>query len=203
MSAASYRNTLGRSPSESVLEPYSESDPFQIKMKWSAGSMGSSVKPVGNSRRPVSRAQVVQVSCRAGHQAGRVVHRHPAISRGFRSRIERHLPIDRHLVVLSSSTDRSESQIDPTLSHATRIFVNNGYEYQLAVPSQLTDCILVAIHVPMRSARSKRVRKRHIQQALFRRGGTRRGAGRKPKGARAAERHAARPEFKPYHALAW
>jgi REP element-mobilizing transposase RayT len=38
--------------------------------------------------------------------------------------------------------------------------------------------------------------KRHVQQKLFRRGGKRRGAGRKPKGTRAGERHAARPEFK-------
>jgi REP element-mobilizing transposase RayT len=53
----------------------------------------------------------------------------------------------------------------------------------------------------MASVRSKRARKRHIQQALFRRGGKRRGAGRKPKGARAGERHEARPEFKSYHAL--
>ena len=53
----------------------------------------------------------------------------------------------------------------------------------------------------MRSAKSKRRRKRHVQVELFRRGGKRRGAGRKPKGARAGERHAARPEFKPYHAL--
>jgi REP element-mobilizing transposase RayT len=36
---------------------------------------------------------------------------------------------------------------------------------------------------------------------LFRRGGKRRGAGRKPKGARAGARHGARPEFKPYHGL--
>jgi len=53
----------------------------------------------------------------------------------------------------------------------------------------------------MASAKSKRGRKRHIQVELFRRGGKRRGAGRKPKGARAGERHAARPEFKPYHPL--
>jgi REP element-mobilizing transposase RayT len=53
----------------------------------------------------------------------------------------------------------------------------------------------------MRSSTSKRRRKRHVQQELFRRGGKRRGAGRKPKGARAGERHEARPEFKPYHAL--
>src|SRR3984885_13467926 len=47
----------------------------------------------------------------------------------------------------------------------------------------------------------KRNRKRHVQQLLFRRGGKRRGAGRKPKGARAGEAHDARPAFKPYHAL--
>src|SRR6185436_13977360 len=45
------------------------------------------------------------------------------------------------------------------------------------------------------------MRRRHVQQALFRRGGKRRGAGRKPTGPRAGERHAARPEFKPHHAL--
>src|SRR5262249_44916874 len=43
--------------------------------------------------------------------------------------------------------------------------------------------------------------KRGGQQELFRRGGKRRGAGRKPKGSRAGERHAARAEFKPYHPL--
>jgi REP element-mobilizing transposase RayT len=53
----------------------------------------------------------------------------------------------------------------------------------------------------MASAKSKRARKRHVQQALFRRGGKRRGAGRKPRGTRAGERHGARPEFKPYHPL--
>src|SRR5262245_13739718 len=50
-------------------------------------------------------------------------------------------------------------------------------------------------------SRRARKRKRHVQQALFRRGGKRCGAGRKPKGARAGESHAARPEFKPYHPL--
>ena len=45
------------------------------------------------------------------------------------------------------------------------------------------------------------MRKRHVQQALFRRGGKRRGAGRKPTGPRAGERHAARPEFKPSQPL--
>src|SRR6201995_4656928 len=44
-------------------------------------------------------------------------------------------------------------------------------------------------------------RRRPLQQELFRRGGKRRGAGRKPRGKRAGERHEARPEFKPYHAL--
>ena len=55
----------------------------------------------------------------------------------------------------------------------------------------------------MASEPSKRARKRkrHVQQALFRRGGKRRGAGRKPKGARSGESHAARPDFKPYHPL--
>ncbi|HEY0478348.1 MAG TPA: transposase [Kofleriaceae bacterium] len=53
----------------------------------------------------------------------------------------------------------------------------------------------------MASAKSKRARRRPVQQQLFRRGGKRRGAGRKPKGTRAGERHEARPEFKPYHGL--
>jgi REP element-mobilizing transposase RayT len=53
----------------------------------------------------------------------------------------------------------------------------------------------------MRSVRSKRARKRHVQQQLFRHGGKRRGAGRKPKGARAGERHEARPEFRRSDAL--
>ena len=53
----------------------------------------------------------------------------------------------------------------------------------------------------MRSAKSKRGRKRHVQQELFRRGGKRRGAGRKPKGKRAGEPHEARQGFKSYHAL--
>src|ERR1044071_7538126 len=52
----------------------------------------------------------------------------------------------------------------------------------------------------MRS-RSKCKPKRGGQQELFRRGGKRRGAGRKPRGARAGERHVARVEFKPYHPL--
>ena len=53
----------------------------------------------------------------------------------------------------------------------------------------------------MQSASSKQGRKRHVQQDLFRRGGKRRGAGRKPAGSRAGQSHAARPEFKPYHPL--
>src|SRR5262245_41484973 len=59
----------------------------------------------------------------------------------------------------------------------------------------------MTIHASMRSARSKRRRKRHIQRDLFWRGGKRRGAGRKPKGTRAGVRHAARPEFKRYQPL--
>ena len=39
------------------------------------------------------------------------------------------------------------------------------------------------------------------QQELFRRGGKRRGAGRKPTGERAGEQHAARPKFKASHPL--
>src|ERR1041385_3061910 len=48
---------------------------------------------------------------------------------------------------------------------------------------------------------SKRGRKRHVQQSLFRRGGKRKGAGRKPKGARAGSRHKKRPTIKPTQAL--
>src|SRR5215470_12752406 len=53
----------------------------------------------------------------------------------------------------------------------------------------------------MKSARSKRERKRHVQQEMFRRGGKRKGAGRKPKGKRVGARHEARPTIKPYYAL--
>src|SRR3954453_7758477 len=50
-------------------------------------------------------------------------------------------------------------------------------------------------------AKSTHARARHVQQDLFRRGGKRKGAGRKPAGNRATARHEAPPEFKPYHAL--
>jgi len=46
------------------------------------------------------------------------------------------------------------------------------------------------------AAKRRRGRKQHVQQALFRRGGKRRGAGRKPRGSRAGERHGRRPDFK-------
>jgi len=46
------------------------------------------------------------------------------------------------------------------------------------------------------AARSTRTRKQHVQQPLFRRGGRRRGAGRKPAGARAGQQHHRRPDFK-------
>jgi REP element-mobilizing transposase RayT len=48
---------------------------------------------------------------------------------------------------------------------------------------------------------SQRGRKRHVQQQLFRRGGKRKGAGRKPKGARAGSPHQVRPEIRPSQAL--
>jgi REP element-mobilizing transposase RayT len=48
---------------------------------------------------------------------------------------------------------------------------------------------------------SKKTRKRHVQQELFRRGGKRKRAGRKPKGARAGSPHQARPTIKPNQAL--
>src|SRR5437868_3679874 len=53
----------------------------------------------------------------------------------------------------------------------------------------------------MSVARKKASRKRHVQQELFRHGGKRKGAGRKPRGKRAGETHEARPKIKPYHAL--
>lgn len=46
-----------------------------------------------------------------------------------------------------------------------------------------------------------RPRKRRVQLELFRRGGKRRGAGRKPKGLRAGSRHDRRPEIRPQHPL--
>src|ERR1043165_5174101 len=49
--------------------------------------------------------------------------------------------------------------------------------------------------------KAKRTRTRHVQQPLFRRGGKRRGAGRKPRGPRAGERHCPRPTFKARHPL--
>lgn len=50
-------------------------------------------------------------------------------------------------------------------------------------------------------ASPKGSRKRHVQQELFRRGGKRKGAGRKPKGIRAGSPHQTRPTIKPQHAL--
>jgi REP element-mobilizing transposase RayT len=48
---------------------------------------------------------------------------------------------------------------------------------------------------------SKQGRKRHVQQELFRHGGKRKGAGRKPKNARAGSRHDKRPTIKKSQAL--
>ena len=53
----------------------------------------------------------------------------------------------------------------------------------------------------MAATTSKRARKRHVQQELFRRGGERKGAGRKPNGPRAGSPHKKRPTIRPYHAL--
>jgi REP element-mobilizing transposase RayT len=55
----------------------------------------------------------------------------------------------------------------------------------------------------MREARPRRPRRprRHVQQELFRNGGKRRGAGRKPKGKRAGSPHKQRPEVRSRHAL--
>jgi REP element-mobilizing transposase RayT len=55
--------------------------------------------------------------------------------------------------------------------------------------------------VAMAQVRARRARKRHVQQELFRCGGKRKGAGRKPKHTRAGARHQRRPEVKPYHVL--
>jgi REP element-mobilizing transposase RayT len=51
------------------------------------------------------------------------------------------------------------------------------------------------------SKRARRRWKRHVQQELFRRGGKRKGAGRKPKGARAGTPHKKRPKVMPGYGL--
>ncbi len=51
------------------------------------------------------------------------------------------------------------------------------------------------------AATAKRARKRHVQQELFKRGGKRKGAGRKPTRGRAGSPHRGRPEISPHHAL--
>jgi REP element-mobilizing transposase RayT len=53
----------------------------------------------------------------------------------------------------------------------------------------------------MVATKSKRARKRHVQQELFRHGGKRKGAGRKPKGRRAGARHQKREDFNARHPL--
>ncbi len=52
-----------------------------------------------------------------------------------------------------------------------------------------------------RAKRRRRPLKRHVQQLLFRHGGKRRGAGRKPKGHRAGTSHEARPELDPTYPM--
>jgi hypothetical protein len=82
-----------------------------------------------------------------------------------------------------------------------RSVVGVDHEQQLVMRNQLRACVRMVIDDSMASVKSKRARKRHVQQELFRRGGKRRGSGRKPKGARTGEQHDARPELKPHHAL--
>jgi REP element-mobilizing transposase RayT len=50
-------------------------------------------------------------------------------------------------------------------------------------------------------SRSRKSRKRHIQQELFKKGGKRKGAGRKPKGRRPGTSHRTRPEVRLRHPL--
>jgi Transposase IS200 like len=57
------------------------------------------------------------------------------------------------------------------------------------------------VKVSAKRSRGQRSPKRHVQQQLFRRGGKRKGAGRKPKGSRAGALHRPRPDFKSYHGL--
>src|ERR1044071_726210 len=51
------------------------------------------------------------------------------------------------------------------------------------------------------TSKQEHERQQEMFQPCKQRGGKRRGAGRKPKGPRAGERHQARPDFKPYHPL--
>jgi REP element-mobilizing transposase RayT len=59
------------------------------------------------------------------------------------------------------------------------------------------DALMKSGYLSYMEAESKpgRPRKRHVQQLLFRHGGKRKGAGRKPKGLRAGARHDRRPEI--------
>lgn len=59
----------------------------------------------------------------------------------------------------------------------------------------------MSIHAGMATTAPKQGRKRHVQQELFRRGGKRKGAGRKPRRARSGSPHHERPEIKPSQAL--
>src|SRR5215475_10453614 len=53
----------------------------------------------------------------------------------------------------------------------------------------------------MATAKARKPRKRHIQEELFKNGGKRKGAGRKPKGRRSGTPHRERPEVKLRHPL--
>ena len=60
--------------------------------------------------------------------------------------------------------------------------------------------LIQARYQGLMTARAKRTRK-HVQQELFRRGGKRKGAGRKPKGTRAGSPHQKRPAFESNRAV--
>ncbi|HEX8110111.1 MAG TPA: transposase [Kofleriaceae bacterium] len=64
----------------------------------------------------------------------------------------------------------------------------------------MTARVRVAIKTRMAKASSRRQSK-PVQQELFRHGGKRKGAGRKPRHGRAGSPHARRPAVKPHHAL--
>jgi REP element-mobilizing transposase RayT len=67
----------------------------------------------------------------------------------------------------------------------------------LMISSEISIDFMVESGYPwsMVAVAKRRPRKRHVQQLLFRRGGKRKGAGRKPKGPRAGARHDSRPEI--------
>jgi REP element-mobilizing transposase RayT len=112
--------------------------------------------------------------------------------------IELHASITDHQSLISIRTRVSLNQYDSRQARgSTKLMIHTTNRYAVSFDN-------APLHDNkwyMASAKSKRARKRHVQQELFRRGGKRRGAGRKPKGSRAGEQHAARPELKACHPL--